>query len=118
MVTKVIYGLAALLGLAGVGLSTAAAQPAQPAKSETATSRVAVEGMTCGGCAKTVVKAVTAVEGVESATADVKAKTLTVVAKTGAAPSPRAVWEAVEKAGYKPTRIEGAAGTFAAKPAK
>ena len=77
-----------------------------------------MDGMTCAGCAKAVGKAVSAVEGVESAVADVKTKTLTVAAKKGAAPSPKAMWEAIEKAGYTPTRIEGAAGTFDKKPTK
>ena len=92
--------------------------PAQPAKADPATSKIAVDGMTCAGCAKTVGKAVAAVEGVESAVADVKSKTLVVTAKKGATPSPKAMWEAVEKAGYTPTRIDGAAGTFEKKPEK
>lgn len=92
--------------------------PAQPAKADAATSKIAVDGMTCAACAKAVGKAVTAVEGVESAAADVKTKTLVVTAKRGATPSPKAMWEAVEKAGYTPTRIEGAAGTFEKKPEK
>jgi copper chaperone CopZ len=96
----------------------AADQPAQPAKADAATSRISVEGMSCAGCAKAVGKAVSGVEGVESAVADVKTKTLTVTAKKGASPSPKAMWEAVEKAGYTPTRIEGAAGTFDKKPTK
>lgn len=93
-----------------------AAPPAPPVRADAATSTIAVDGMTCAGCAKTVGKAVSAVEGVESAVADVKTKTLTVTAKKGATPSPRAMWEAVERAGYTPTRIAGAAGTFEKKP--
>lgn len=104
-------------GCCGAGCC-AADQPGQPAKADAATSKIAVDGMTCAGCAKAVGKAVAAVEGVESAVADVKTKTLTVVAKKGAAPSPKAMWEAVEKAGYTPTRIQGAAGTFDRKPTK
>lgn len=96
----------------------AADQPAQPARGDAATSRISVEGMSCAGCAKTVGKAVSGVEGVELAVADVKTKTLTVTAKKGASPSPKAIWEAVERAGYTPTRIEGAAGTFDKKPTK
>lgn len=147
MMTKAIFGLAALFGLAGVGLSLADTRagccspgagccfpgspccapaatgagvtPPLPVKADAAaTSTIAVDGMSCAGCAKTVGKAVAAVEGVESAVADVKTKSLTVVAKTGATPSPRALWEAVEKAGYTPTRIAGAAGTFEEKPAR
>jgi copper chaperone CopZ len=105
-------------GCSAGGCCAAADQPAPPAKADTATSKIAVNGMSCAGCAKTVGKAVSAVEGVESAVADVKTKTLTVIAKKGAAPSPKAMWEAVEKAGYTPTRIEGAAGTFDKKPEK
>lgn len=104
-------------GCCGAGCC-AADQPGQPEKADAAATKIAVDGMTCAGCAKTVGKAVSAVEGVESAVADVKTKTLTVTAKKGASPSPRAMWEAVEKAGYAPTRIEGAAGTFDKKPTK
>jgi copper chaperone CopZ len=96
----------------------AADQPAQPAKSDAAATKISVDGMSCAGCAKTVGKAVAGVEGVETAVADVKTKTLTVTAKKGASPSPKAMWEAIEKAGYTPTRIEGAAGTFDKKPTK
>ncbi len=105
-------------GCSAGGCCAAADQPAPPAKADAATSKIAVDGMSCAGCAKTVGKAVSAVEGVESAVADVKTKTLTVVAKKGVTPSPKAMWEAVEKAGYMPTRIEGAAGTFEKKPTK
>ena len=100
------------------GGSCAADQPAQPVRADVAASKISVEGMSCAGCEKAVGKALAAVEGVESAVADVKTKTLTVVAKKGATPSPKAMWEAVEKAGYTPTRIEGAAGTFERSPAK
>lgn len=103
---------------AGAKGDARADRPAEPAKADAATSTIAVDGMTCAGCAKAVGKAVAAVEGVESAAADVKTKALTVTAKKGATPSPKAMWEAVEKAGYTPTRIEGAAGTFDKKPTK
>jgi copper chaperone CopZ len=98
--------------------SAKAASPDEPVKADAATSKIVVDGMTCAGCAKSAGKAVTAVEGVESALADVKTKTLTVVAKKGVTPSPKAMWEAVEKAGFTPTRIEGAVGTFQKKPSK
>lgn len=103
---------------AGAKGDARADRPAEPAKADAATSKIEVDGMTCSGCAKAVGKAVAAVEGVESAVADVKTKALTVTAKKGATPSPKAMWEAVEKAGYTPTRIEGAAGTFDKKPAQ
>ena len=80
-------------------------------------TKVVVKDMTCAGCAKTLVKAVSAVDGVGRAEADVKGKTLTVTPSPGKAPSPKALWEAVEKAGYAPARLEGPGGTFEKKPA-
>lgn len=77
-----------------------------------------VDGMTCAGCAKTVTKALAAVEGVESVAVDMKAKTATVTPKAGKSPSAKALWEAVEKAEYKPTKLEGPDGKFDSKPTK
>ena len=77
-----------------------------------------VDDMTCAGCAKTVSKALTAVAGVDTATVDITAKTVTIGPKTDKAPSAKEMWEAVEKAGYKPTKLEGPDGKFEAKPTK
>ena len=48
--------------------------------------------------------------------ADAETQTATVTPDAAKAPSPKALWEAVEKAGYKPTKLVGPAGTFSAKP--
>lgn len=77
---------------------------------------ITVEGMHCAGCAKKVATKLTEVPGVAAAQGDIATSLLTVTAKAGQSPSPRALWEAVEKSGYKPTRIEGPGGTFTAKP--
>lgn len=87
-------------------------------KADLRATKLVVDDMTCAGCAKTVTKAVSAVAGVEAAAVDLKAKTVTVTPKAGTAPSPKDLWEAVEKAGYKPTKLAGPAGTFETKPAK
>jgi len=79
---------------------------------------VTVDGMTCGGCAATVSKAVGAVIGVVSAKADAKTGLVTVTAKKDASVSPKALWEAIGKSGYTPTKITGPAGSFTTKPAK
>ena len=68
------------------------------------------------GCARKVVKSLTAVSGVKSADADVDAKTVTVTPEADKTPSPKAMWEAIENAGYKPSKIEGPSGTFKEKP--
>lgn len=77
---------------------------------------IAVEGLHCPGCAKKLTAKLKAVAGVATAAANVKTALATVTPKEAAKPSPRAMWEAVEEAGFKPTRIEGPGGTYTAKP--
>ena len=77
-----------------------------------------IDDMTCSGCAKSVTKALSAVDGVEAVTVDLKAKTATVTPKGASSPSAKSLWEAVEKAEYKPTKLEGPDGKFDKKPAK
>jgi copper chaperone CopZ len=90
----------------------------KPATPDATAVVLTVDGMTCAGCAKAVSKALAAVEGVEAVSVDVKAKTATVTPKAGKTPSPKDLWEAVEKAEYKPTKLAGPAGSFDKKPAK
>lgn len=79
-------------------------------------STLTVEGMHCGGCAKKICSKLQTITGVESASADVKAGLIFVTPKASAAPSPRGMWEAVEKAGYKTVKLEGPSGSFNEKP--
>ncbi len=99
---------AAALAVLALAQAVVAADPAP--------TTIAVPGMHCPSCAKKVVARLSEVPGVATVRANVPAATLTVGPKAGQAPSPRALWEAVERAGYKPTKLEGAAGTFTAKP--
>lgn len=62
--------------------------------------RLEISGMTCGGCARSVTRAVQAVPGVVSATVDLEAATVTV---EGGATD--AVRQAIERAGYGVTRV-------------
>jgi copper chaperone CopZ len=77
---------------------------------------IAVEEMDCPTCAKKVVAKLNEVAGVAKAVADTKESKVSVTAKEKATPSPKALWEAVEKAGFKPTRIQGPGGTFTSLP--
>ena len=97
--------LSLVVGLAG-------AQGDKPAKPTV----IHIEDMECPVCAKTIVKSVQKVTGVESAKGDPESTKMTVVAKKDAKPSPKALWEAVVKAGFKPTRLETPEGTFEEKP--
>lgn len=139
MVTKLIAGLMVAAGLVASGRADdakpvelpkapakagckccAADEPKadKPAKPDAKAVVLTVDDMTCAGCAKTVTKALAAVDGVESVAVDVKAKTATVTPKAGKTPSAKALWEAVEQAEYKPTKLVAPDGTFEKKPAK
>lgn len=83
---------------------------------DSASTTISVEGMHCAGCASKVAKKLEAITGVAKAQVDAEKSVATVSAKPSANPSPKAMWEAVEKAGYKPTKLVGPAGTFTSKP--
>ena len=67
-------------------------------KKETVTTVLNVEGMMCKMCVAHVEKALLAIGGVESATADLEAKTVTVAAS--AKVTAEALKKAVTEAGY------------------
>lgn len=103
--------LLALAALALVALGSSALSAAPPAP-----TTITVEGMHCMGCAKKISAKLYEVPGVATVQANVPASAVTIASKPEAPPSPRALWEAVERSGYKPTRLEGPGGTFTAKP--
>lgn len=79
---------------------------------------VSIKGMRCSGCAKKVTSKLNSVSNVKLATVDVEKGTALVLTTDGKQLSPKAVWEAVETAGYKPTEFKGPAGRFTSKPTK
>ena len=77
---------------------------------------VTIEGEMCGGCVKKIQAALAEVKGIAEVTGDTKAKTVTIVPAPAVDLSPRALWEAIEKAGKKPAMLVGPHGTFKSKP--
>jgi len=77
---------------------------------------ISVDGMHCGMCAKKVVGNLQKVSGVAKADANVEQKVVTVAIKNKSAISPKAMWEAVEAAGYKPTKLVTPQGEYKVKP--
>lgn len=77
---------------------------------------ISIEGMHCAGCAAKVSRNLQSIEGVNEVQVSAEKAVAIVSAKTNTKPSPRALWEAVEKSGYKPTKLVGPAGTFTSKP--
>lgn len=79
---------------------------------------VTIKGMHCAACAKKVTKKLQSVPNVKSASVDPEQGMAVVIPTAGNELSPKAVWEAVEKAGYKPVELKGPSGTFQKKPMK
>ena len=101
-----------------LGLTAMAAMllavPAQ-AERRSALTTISIKGMHCQFCAKKVVVYLQKIPGVVEAQVD--AKKGTALVKCGSKlPSPKAQWEAVEKAGFKPLRLAGPYGVFTKKP--
>ncbi len=105
--TSKVVGLAVLTALA-LGHALRAVPPV--------VTTITVEDMHCAGCAKRIAARLQQVPGVAEVKADVPASRLTVAPKPQQAPAPKALWEAIEKAGYRPARLEGPSGTFTARP--
>lgn len=80
------------------------------------TTSITVPDMHCMGCAKKMANHLYQVPGVAKVQANIEATTMIVSPKAQQALSSRALWEAVEKAGYKPSKLEGPSGTFTKKP--
>lgn len=104
---SVLLGILSVVALLAANLAQAADPP---------TTTISVEGMHCAGCASKVAGNLQKVTGVNKAQVDAAKAVAIVAAKPKATLSPRALWEAVEKAGYKPTKLVGPAGTFTTKP--
>jgi copper chaperone CopZ len=95
----------------GISLSQATA-------SDPTSITISVSDIHCAGCGKKLSAELTKIAGVSKAEVDVENKTVTLTAKSKQAPSPKALWEAVEKAGKTPTKLISSQGTFTEKPSR
>ncbi len=100
--------IAALALLVIVGNAVQAASPDM--------TRITVEKMHCGGCARQMAEQLYKVPGVAKVETNVEAKMMFITPKPEVVLSPRMLWEAVEKADKNPMKLEGPSGTFTAKP--
>ena len=92
-----------------------AAEPKADVKLKTETV-LTIDGMHCAGCAKKVSRKLEAIKPVASAKVDAATGKAIVAPTKGKKVSPKLLWEAVEAAGYKPTKLQGPSGTFTKKP--
>lgn len=103
---------AAMMALMAVAFASfAVAQGPAPASTS-----ILVPKMHCKGCAQTMATELHKVPGVGQVFVKLETTTMIVHAKDGQAPSPRGMWEAVERAGYQPSRLQGPGGVFTNKP--
>ncbi|MBN8624770.1 MAG: heavy-metal-associated domain-containing protein [Planctomycetes bacterium] len=75
-----------------------------------------VVGMHCVSCARKVTGHLQAVSETGPVTVDVETGKVIVPSRSQVVPSPRSLWEAVERAGYKPVQLISPMGTFSEKP--
>ena len=86
--------------------------------SEPAYTWIFVEDMHCSNCAKKIARKLYNVSGVVKVQANVAKDYAVVTPQEGTQLSPRALWEAVEQAKFKPVKLQGPAGVFTKKPSK
>lgn len=103
--------------LAAAALAALVLLSARAAAADPPATTITVPEMDCASCAKKVGGKVGEVPGVAKVEYDVQARTLKVTPKPGSTLSPKALWEAVEKGGKDPSKIEGPGGTHTKKPA-
>jgi copper chaperone CopZ len=109
--TIVVPMIAGLLSFVTSGASDVCA-------AENFNTSISIDGMHCAGCAKKIASRLKTVSGVADAEVNVETGTAAVTPKSKATLSPRALWEAIEKAGYTPSKLAGPSGTFTKKPEK
>lgn len=102
-----------VLAILGLLATSTTVEAADQAKNTT----IVVKGMHCQSCANKIIAALQKVPGVAAANADAK-RGLAAAAPVAPQqlPSPRAQWEAIEKAGFTPIALYGPFGVFKQKP--
>ena len=83
---------------------------------ETPYTWVFVDDMHCSNCAKKIARKLYTVSGVVKVHANVAKNYAVVTPQAGTQLSPLALWEAVEKANFKPVKLQGPSGVFTSKP--
>lgn len=99
--------------LAGQGLSFA-----QEPHTHDHTSVLSTKRMCCSKESAPAIAEISKIPGVGKVVPNHKTRTLTIIPKDNAFPSPKAIWEAAEKVKLEPTRLATAHGVYNAKPVR
>lgn len=98
------------------GLTLAALVAASATAAEVQSTTIHIQNMHCANCARKIANKLYAVPAVVNVKTNYQAGIAVVSPQPKKGTSPRALWEAVEKAGFKPVKLEGPSGVFTAKP--
>jgi copper chaperone CopZ len=99
-----------------LGLMAASLLPQVARAADTRTTTIQIQNMHCPACAQKIANKLYAVPSVVSVKTNHTAGTAVVQPSQTKDASPRAMWEAVEKAGFKPVKLTGPSGVYTAKP--
>ena len=80
------------------------------------TSILSTKKMCCSKESGPAIAEISKIPGVGKVVPDHKTRTLTIIPKDNAFPSPKAIWEAAERVKLEPTRLATAHGVYNAKP--
>ena len=101
------------VAILSAGIAVAVAEP--PHKHDH-TSVLTTKKMCCSKESGPAIAEISKIPGVGKVVPDHKTRTLTIIPKDNAFPSPKAIWEAAEKVKIEPTRLATAHGVYNAKP--
>ena len=104
------------LKMTGMSIAVGAAGVAAADSAEPEYTWLFVDGMHCEFCARRLAKGLSAVPGVAKVQTNVDKKYAVVTPRAGEGVSPRAIWEAAEKAKFKPVKLRGPSGVYTKKP--
>src|SRR5262245_6221694 len=110
---QLMHRLAACFAAVLLVIAVAAAGRAQAPVTYTT---IHVHDMHCADCAKQIARKLYSLPGVVEVRADVPNNIAYVVPQKDKTISSRAMWEAVEAAGFKVARLDGPQGSFTTKP--
>ena len=97
-----------------LGLPSLLAQ--QPAAPAAPAAILVTKRMCCAHEGGPAVKEMSKIPGIASVVPDYKTRSLVIVAKGNAAPSPLAIWEAAERTKLEPIRLSTTQGVYNSKP--
>ena len=107
---RLLTGIFLLVAISIAPLQLQAAQPEY--------TWIFVDDMHCANCAKKIARKLYTVNGVVNVQASVSKNMAVITPQAGKRLSPRALWEAVESASFKPVKLQGPGGVYLTKPAR